>query len=54
VLYKATEYYHPNDEHVLLWNDPAVQIDWRLAGVDPIVSKKDAAGLPLSQTILFD
>jgi len=41
-LYKCTDYYSPDDERALLWNDPDVGIEWPLpAGVEPIVSNKD-------------
>ena len=39
VVYKCTEVYHPEAEHSLAWNDPALGIKWPLA--DPIVSEKD-------------
>ena len=43
--YKFTEYYHPEDELCLLWNDPEVAIDWPIN--DPILSEKDKKGLSL-------
>ena len=43
--YKCTEYYHPEDEHCLMWNDPEVAIDWPIN--DPILSEKDKKGLSL-------
>ena len=46
VIYKCTEIYHPEDEHTLLWNDPALGITWPLA--QPTISPKDERGLPLS------
>lgn len=52
-LYKATDYYAPVHERVLLWNDPALDIDWPLDGITPQLAAKDAAGLPLSQAEVF-
>jgi dTDP-4-dehydrorhamnose 3,5-epimerase len=53
VLYKATDYYAPEHERSLLWSDPAVAIDWPLEGVEPLLSVKDAAGLPLDQCEVY-
>jgi dTDP-4-dehydrorhamnose 3,5-epimerase len=52
VLYKATDFYAPDHERTLLWNDPAIAIDWRFAGT-PLLKPKDAAGLPLAQAETF-
>jgi dTDP-4-dehydrorhamnose 3,5-epimerase len=41
-LYKTTDYYYPEFERSLLWNDPAIGIDWPLSGA-PILAAKDAA-----------
>ena len=41
--YKCTEYYHPEDELCLMWNDPEVAIDWTIN--DPILTEKDKKGL---------
>jgi dTDP-4-dehydrorhamnose 3,5-epimerase len=46
--YKCTDYYAPGDERTLLWNDPAVGIDWPLAG-EPTLSVKDRAGKTLAE-----
>ena len=55
VLYKTTDYYAPQWERTLLWNDPQLAIDWPLlAGHPLIVSPKDAAGQLLSSAELFD
>lgn len=39
--YKCTDYYAPDDEFSLLWNDPTVHVDWPLAGSLPVLSPKD-------------
>jgi dTDP-4-dehydrorhamnose 3,5-epimerase len=54
VLYKTTDYYHPQDEHCLSWDDPAIGIAWPLDGARPLISAKDAAGKPLAQARLFE
>ena len=46
-LYKTTDYWYPEHERTLLWNDPALGIVWPLAGT-PTLAAKDAAGQPLS------
>jgi dTDP-4-dehydrorhamnose 3,5-epimerase len=48
VLYKTTDYYAPEHERTLLWNDPALGIKWPLAGA-PVLARKDAAGVPLER-----
>lgn len=52
VAYKCTDYYNPSAEHTLLWNDPAVSIDWRLNG-EPMLSPKDQTGKWLADLVLF-
>ena len=47
-LYKTTDYWYPEFERTLLWNDPALGIDWPLAGT-PTLAAKDSAGTPLAQ-----
>lgn len=51
-LYKTTEYWSAPHERTLLWNDPALGIDWPLAG-EPILSDKDRAGTLLAQCEVF-
>jgi len=47
-LYKTTDYWYPQHERTLLWNDPALRIEWPLADVAPTLAPKDAAGVPLA------
>lgn len=51
-LYKASDYYAPEHERCLKWDDPEVGIDWPLNG-DPIVSAKDKAGKSLREIETF-
>jgi dTDP-4-dehydrorhamnose 3,5-epimerase len=51
-LYKTTDYYAPEHERTLLWNDPKVGVQWPLAGA-PLLKPKDAAGTPLDQAESF-
>ena len=41
LVYKVNRYYSPECDRGLLWNDPALGIDWRLGGREPILSDKD-------------
>lgn len=43
-LYKTTDYYAPEHERCIAWNDPTLDIDWRLDGQAPVLSAKDQAG----------
>lgn len=52
-LYKTTDYYAPAHERSLLWNDPALGIDWPLDGREPLLKPKDAAGTPLAEAEIF-
>ena len=54
-LYKTTDYYAPEHERCIAWDDPAIGIAWPLAahGIHaPLLSAKDRAGLPLAQAEL--
>jgi dTDP-4-dehydrorhamnose 3,5-epimerase len=54
VVYKVTDFYAPQFERTLLWNDPDINIQWPLkAGKPPSLSKRDAAGKLLSEAELF-
>jgi dTDP-4-dehydrorhamnose 3,5-epimerase len=56
-LYKATDYYAPEHERCILWNDPGIGIRWPLRELgEPLLSAKDRAGLPLqdAETYTFE
>ncbi|NSL54054.1 dTDP-4-dehydrorhamnose 3,5-epimerase [Uliginosibacterium aquaticum] len=48
-LYKTTDYYAPEHERCLAWNDPVVGVDWRLGDIVPQLSGKDQQGLKFVQ-----
>ena len=52
-LYKTTDYYAPEHERCIAWNDAALGIEWPLAGNAPVLSAKDAAGKPLASAELL-
>lgn len=45
-LYKTTEYYAPNHERCIAWNDPDIGVNWPDAGAGPMLSTKDQLGQP--------
>ena len=54
-LYKTTDYYHPQSEFCLAWNDPTLSIEWPLEpGVSPNLNAKDLAGLSWDQAPKFE
>jgi dTDP-4-dehydrorhamnose 3,5-epimerase len=53
ILYKTTDYWYPEHERTLLWNDAALRIDWPL-GMEPTMAAKDAAGLRLADADVYD
>lgn len=55
IVYKVTDYYAPEWERTLLWNDPDLGIEWPLLnGMPPVLSEKDSHGKLLSEADLFD
>ncbi|MNY68359.1 dTDP-4-dehydrorhamnose 3,5-epimerase [compost metagenome] len=52
-LYKTTDYYAPQYERCVLWNDPRLAIDWQL-DQHPTLSTKDQAGQPWDAAEVFD
>src|ERR1035441_9604566 len=53
VLYKATDFYAPEHERTVAWNDPALGIDWQLDG-EPVVSLRDRSGARFEQAEKFE
>lgn len=53
-MYKVDNIYSPSHEATLLWNDPVLNIDWKLNEDELILSPKDKAGKLLSEAIIFD
>ncbi|CCI01746.1 MAG: dTDP-4-dehydrorhamnose 3,5-epimerase [Microcystis sp. LE19-84.1B] len=51
-LYKTTNYYYPQYEKTILWNDADLGIDWPLE-IPPILSPKDQAGQPFKSVEIF-
>ncbi len=55
VLYKATDYYAPQWERTLLWSDAEINVHWPLLiGKQPVLSPKDARGVPLQRAELYE
>jgi len=54
VLYKASDYYAPQWERCILWNDPALGIVWPTSGESPILSAKDSTGKLLAEAEVYD
>lgn len=52
-LYKTTDYYAPQHERCIRWDDPAIGIEWPLINA-PVLSAKDQLGTTLSQAELFE
>ncbi len=50
--YKCTDYYAPDCEQCIRWDDPQLAVEWPLAG-DPLVSAKDHLGVSLKQAVVF-
>ena len=54
-LYKATDWYAPEHERGIAWNDPAIGIEWPLGAIgQPLLSDKDRAAPALAQAEVFD
>ena len=53
-LYKTTDYYSPEHERCIAWDDPAIGVRWPDVGSAPQLSAKDQQGRALTQAELFD
>lgn len=53
-FYKCTDQYSPDDEHGLIWNDPAVGIEWPKIAGEPILSNKDQAAASLTNCVKYE
>jgi dTDP-4-dehydrorhamnose 3,5-epimerase len=53
-LYKTTDYYAPEHERSIRWDDPDLAIDWPLDGIEPRLSDKDKNGAPFASAECFD
>jgi dTDP-4-dehydrorhamnose 3,5-epimerase len=55
VCYKASDFYAPDYERTLLWNDPQLGIEWPLIDqTEPVISPKDAGGIPLHDAQVYE
>ncbi|HGL5237659.1 TPA: dTDP-4-dehydrorhamnose 3,5-epimerase, partial [Burkholderia multivorans] len=51
-LYKTTDYWYPEHERSIVWNDPAIGIEWPI-DFEPLLAAKDAAGKRLSEAEIY-
>lgn len=53
-VYRCTDYYAPADEHAIRYDDPTLNIDWQLQGIEPQLSAKDEAGKSFEQAESYE
>jgi dTDP-4-dehydrorhamnose 3,5-epimerase len=53
VLYKATDFYDPQSERTIAWNDPGIKVNWQIDH-PPIVSAKDSLGIAFKGAEVFE
>ncbi|MBL4902874.1 MAG: dTDP-4-dehydrorhamnose 3,5-epimerase [Desulfocapsa sp.] len=53
-LYQATEFYAPEHERCIRWDDPEIAIDWPLDGEEPLLSKKDSKRNAFSEAEYYE
>jgi len=54
LIYKATDYYAPQWERTIVWNDPTIDIDWPMKDNAPILSSKDSMGKLFHEAEVFE
>jgi dTDP-4-dehydrorhamnose 3,5-epimerase len=54
VGYKATDFWAPQHERSLLWNDPELAIEWPLNGLVPVIASKDMLGVPFRSAEVYE
>ncbi len=54
LMYKTTDYYAPQWERTIAWNDPNINIDWPIGARTPILSEKDKLGKFLREAEVFE
>ena len=52
-FYKTTDYYAPEDEHCIRWDDPDLNIDWQLGELKPKLSDKDKRGFAFKDAPIY-
>lgn len=52
-LYKTTDYWAPEHERCIIWNDPDLAVEWKLGGATPLLSGKDQGGKRFSEAETF-
>lgn len=53
-LYKTTDYWFPEHERTVLWNDPSIGIQWPLDGGEPVMAEKDRGARPLREADCYE
>lgn len=53
-LYKTTDYWFPEHERTVLWNDPSIGIQWPLDGGEPVMAEKDRGARPLCEADCYE
>ena len=54
LLYKTTDYYAPQYECCIRWDDPSLNINWKLNGITPNLSEKDKQGVEFKDIEYFN